>query len=53
MSITQPDCVCVFVALGKQRAMRMCHIAICGQPRCTIFFQLSHKRHDFRKKKRY
>jgi len=29
----------------------MRHIAICGLPRSTIFFTLSHKRHDFRGKK--
>jgi hypothetical protein len=43
-------CVCVSVALGMQRAMRMLHIVICDQPRSTIYFTLSHKRHDFRKK---
>ena len=36
-------CVCVFVVLGIQREMRL--------PGSTIFSTLSHKRHDFRKKK--
>jgi len=38
MSITQTECVFVFVALSTQHAMRMRHIAICGLPRSTIFF---------------
>jgi len=31
--------------------MRMRLIVVCGLPRSTIFFHISHKRHDFRKKK--
>jgi len=31
-------CVCVFVALGIQYAMRIRHIVICGLPRSKIFF---------------
>jgi hypothetical protein len=32
--------MCGFVALGIQHAMRMHHIAICGLPHSTIFFQI-------------
>jgi hypothetical protein len=35
-----PYCECMFVALGIQHAMRMCHIDICGLPRPTIFFHI-------------
>jgi len=41
---------CVFVALRTQHAMRMRHIVICGLPALQYFFELSHKRYDFRKK---
>jgi hypothetical protein len=35
---------CVFVAIGVQLAMTMCHIVICDLSGCTIFFStLSHK----------
>jgi len=30
----------VFVALGIQHAMRMCHIAVCGLPRSILFFHI-------------
>jgi len=41
----------VFVALGIQNAMRMCHIVICSLRGSTIFYTLPRKRHDCRKKK--
>jgi hypothetical protein len=31
---------CLFVALGLQHAMHMCHIVICGLSGSTIFFQI-------------
>jgi len=51
MSIIQPECVCVcvFVTLGIQHAMRVRHIVICGLPRSTVFFRIISYRHDFRK----
>ena len=38
ISITQTECV--FVALGIQHAMSMCHIVICGLFRSTTFFDI-------------
>jgi hypothetical protein len=50
MNITQTVCVCVFLALGIQYAIRTRHIFICGLYGSTVLSTLSHKRHDFRKK---
>ena len=44
-------CELIYVAIVNQHAMRMRHIVTYGLPRSTIFFYISHKRHDFRKKK--
>ena len=41
----------VFVPLGIQNAMRMRHIARRSLPALQYISALSHKRHDFRKKK--
>ena len=46
--MTQPECI--FVALGIQRAMHMCHTVICGLPALQYFSTLSHQWHDFWKK---
>jgi hypothetical protein len=50
INITQPECV--FVALGVQHAMCVRQIVMCGLPAPQNFSTLSHKRHDFRKKKK-
>jgi len=49
MSVTY--CECVFVALGTQHEMLICHILICGLSRATYSPTLTHKRHDFRERK--
>jgi len=41
----------VFVALGIKHAMLKSQIFISGLPGYTIFFYISHERHDFRKRK--
>jgi len=43
---------CVFVALGIQHAKRIRLIVICGLSGCADVCTLSHKGHDFRKKKK-
>jgi hypothetical protein len=35
-----PYCECMFVALGIQHAVRVCHIDVCGLPRPTILFHI-------------
>ena len=42
---------CALVELGIQHEMRMSRIVICELPGCAIFFHISHKWHDFIKKK--
>jgi hypothetical protein len=48
INVTYCECMCVDSV--NQHVMRMRHIVICGLPRPAIFFYISHKRHDFRKK---
>jgi hypothetical protein len=43
--------VCVFVALGIQRAMRMRHVAICGLADSTVLFHIIPKSVQFSRKK--
>ena len=49
ISIAYPECV--FVTLGIQHAMRMCHIVIYGLPRSTIFFNIISQTAGFSKQK--
>jgi len=48
MSILQPVCVCVCVALGIQSATRMSHLSYVACPALHYFSTLSRKLHDFR-----
>ena len=41
---------CVFVALGFRNAMRLRQIVVCGLSGSTIFFRISHNRHEFQEK---
>jgi len=43
--------MCVFVALGIQHALRMRHVAICGQRRSTKFFHIISQMAGLKKKK--
>ena len=43
----------MLVALGIQHEMRMPHVVVSGLSGPTVFSTLSHKWHDFVKKKRY
>jgi len=40
ISDTHSECVCVFVALGIQHAMRMRHTVTCGLPGSTVVFHI-------------
>ena len=53
-NITQPEYLCVFVALGTRHKMGMRRIATCGlQLLHKNFSTFSHKRHNFRKNESY
>jgi hypothetical protein len=45
MTITYSESISV--ALGIQRVQRMRRIVLCGLPRSTLLFHISHKRHNF------
>ena len=51
MSITYSESV--FVALGIQKARRMCHIVICGLPHSKIFFHIISQMARFSGEKSY
>ena len=47
-SITYSECV--FLDLGIEHEMRMCHVVFCGLTGTTLFSRLSHKWHDVEEK---
>jgi len=50
VSITQSECM--FVALGIQRAMCLCHVVIRGLPPSKIFFHIISKKDKIYEKKK-